>query len=505
MSSEIPSTSSNFHAAHAGPGGRPRRAALIATTVSMMLLAAGGLAPTASADPPDRRDAALRTYIIKTKTSSAAKGLAVDVDADGGQIKNRYKRVYPGFSAELTADQLKALKSDPTVESITADGTVHSTTTQTSPTWGLDRIDQRPTAGNGGYRYVSTGAGVTAYVVDTGIRFSHSEFHGSAVSGYDFVDDDADASDCDGHGTHVAGTVGGSTYGVAKGVNLVGVRVLDCDGSGTVSGVIAGIDWVIAHHSGPSVLSMSLGGGADDALDDAVAAASAAGVTVVVAAGNDEDNACDTSPAGAKSAITVGATDKSDDRAWFSNFGSCVDLFAPGVGVKSSWATSDTATYTIDGTSMATPHVSGIAARYLQRHPSATPSQVTAAIKAAATRGAVGDPQNSPNLLSYAAPSLELPGKTVIKKASSGTTSGSLVSLTARWAKPTTGGAVAKYYVTAIRKSSGAQKTVIVSSSTLSKKITGLKKNASYVIRVYARNATGNGVNSTVSNTVKAR
>ena len=214
--------------------------------------------------------------------------MAVDVDAAGGEIKNRYKRVYPGFSAELTEEQARALKSDPQVESIIADGIVHSTTTQTTPTWGLDRIDQRPTAGDGTYRYIATGAGVTAYIVDTGIRFSHSQFGGRAVSGYDFVDDDANASDCDGHGTHVAGTVGGSTYGVAKGVSLVGVRVLDCEGSGCVSDVIAGIDWVATHHSGPSVLSMSLGGGAFGPLDEAVEAASAAGVTVVVAAGNDD-------------------------------------------------------------------------------------------------------------------------------------------------------------------------------------------------------------------------
>ena len=205
---------------------------------------------------------------------------------------------------------------------------------------------------------------------------------------------------------------------------------------------------------------MSLGGGAYAPLDQAVAAASAAGVTVVVAAGNDDYDACYSSPARASSAITVGATNARDSRAEFSNWGRCVDVFAPGVAVQSSWSSSDTATHTISGTSMATPHVSGIASRYLQRHPTATPSQVAAAIRAAATRGAVGDPQGAPNLLAYVAPSLELPGKTVIKKATSGSTSGTLISLTARWAKPTTGGAVAKYYVTAIPKSGGAQKTV---------------------------------------------
>ena len=197
----------------------PRRGALMATTMTLMVLAAGALAPVASADPPGhRKDAAVKTYIIKTKTPVAAKGLAVDVDGAGGEIKNRYKRVYPGFSAELTADQVRDLKRDPQVESVIADAVVHSTTTQTTPTWGLDRIDQRATAGDGAYRYIATGAGVTAYIVDTGIRFTHSQFGGRAVSGYDFVDNDANASDCDGHGTHVAGTVGGSTYGVAKGV-----------------------------------------------------------------------------------------------------------------------------------------------------------------------------------------------------------------------------------------------------------------------------------------------
>ena len=253
------------------------------------------------------------------------------------------------------------------------------------------------------------------------------------------------------------------------------------------------------------MLSMSLGGGATDAVDDAVEAATDAGVTVVVAAGNEWDDACYSSPARAPSAITVGATDVTDERAWFSNWGSCVDLFAPGVDVRSSWWTSNTATNTISGTSMATPHVSGVVARYLQRHPSATPGQVTAAMKAAATRGAVGDPQGSPNLMSYAAPSLELPGKTVIKTASAGSTSDNSISVTAKWAKPTAGGSVAKYSVTATRKSDGAKKTAIVSASTLSKKITGLKKNYSYTIRVYAQNATGNGVNSSVSNSVKAR
>ena len=235
MSTDSLHTSRNTPKRSARLGVLPRRGALIATTLSLMLLAAAGLAPVASADPAGpTKDAGVKTYIVKTRTTSAAKGLAIDVDAAGGEIKNRYKRVYPGFAAELTEAQARDLKRDPQVESIIADGVVHSTTTQTSPTWGLDRIDQRRTAGDGRYSYGTTGAGVTAYIVDTGIRFSHSQFGGRAVSGYDFVDYDANASDCDGHGTHVSGTVGGSTYGVAKGVSLVGVRVLDCEGSGWI-------------------------------------------------------------------------------------------------------------------------------------------------------------------------------------------------------------------------------------------------------------------------------
>ena len=400
---------------------------------------------------------------------------------------------------------MREVKANPKVVSVIADQAVHSTTIQTDPTWGLDRIDQRPTAGDGTYSYDTTGSGVTAYIVDTGTRLTHSQFGTRAISGPDFVDNDDDASDCHGHGTHVSGTVGGSTYGAAKGVSLVGVRVLDCDGSGSTAGVIAGIDWATLNHSGPSVLNMSLGGGAFQPLDDAVAAATAAGVTVVVAAGNSDEDACDFSPARAPSAITVGATDFADTRAWFSDWGSCVDLFAPGVDVLSASNASDTATETMDGTSMASPHVTGIVARYLEAHPGDSPGQVTSAVLAAATPGVVADPKGSPNLLAYVDPPAAVPGKTVIKKASSGSKSDKVVSVTGRWGQPTSGGAVTKYYVTAIRKSNGAQKTVSVSSTVRSKKTTGLKDNAKYVIRVYAKNASGNGPDSKASNTVTAR
>ena len=274
-------------------------------------------------------------------------------------------------------------------------------TTQSPATWGLDRIDQRARPLSNSYTYTRTGAGVRAYIIDTGIRFSHGEFGGRATSGFDAVDGGA-ADDCNGHGTHVSGTVGGATYGVAKGVSLVGVRVLDCAGSGTTSGVIAGVDWVTANHVKPAVANMSLGGGASAALDQAVANSIAAGVTYAIAAGNSNARACNYSPARVATAITVGATTSTDARASYSNWGSCLDLFAPGSSITSSWYTSNTATNTISGTSMATPHVAGVAALYLQGNPGATPATVRNALVANATSGVVGNARTgSPNLLLF--------------------------------------------------------------------------------------------------------
>lgn len=240
---------------------------------------------------------------------------------------------------------------------------------QGGATWGLDRIDQRDLPLNSNYHYDYDGSGVTAFVIDTGVRNTHNEFGGRASSGYDFIDNDNDSSDCNGHGTHVAGTIGGSTYGVAKNVNIVGVRVLNCSGSGTNSGVISGINWVKNNAQGPSVANMSLGGGASQALDDAVNAAVAAGISFVVAAGNDNSNACNYSPARAANAVTVGSTTSTDSRSSFSNYGTCLDIYAPGSSITSAWYNSNSATNTISGTSMASPHVAGVAALYLAENP----------------------------------------------------------------------------------------------------------------------------------------
>lgn len=295
-----------------------------------------------------------------------------------------YSQVLNGFAGSISDAARAGLLRDARVARIEPDGIAHTTTTQTGATWGLDRIDQTALPLSTTYSYTSTGAGVYAYIIDTGIRFDHSQFGGRATSGFDAVDGGS-ADDCNGHGTHVAGTVGGSTYGVAKGVNLVAVRVLDCGGSGSWSGVIAGMDWVAANHRAPAVANMSLGGGANSSVDDAARRMIASGVATAIAAGNGNQggigqDACKYSPARVAEAMTIGATDKTDTRTRFSNYGTCVDWFAPGSGITSAWYTSSTATNTISGTSMATPHTTGVAALYLQGNPGASPTQVRDAL-----------------------------------------------------------------------------------------------------------------------------
>lgn len=266
-------------------------------------------------------------------------------------------------------------------------------TVQYNPVWGLDRNDQRYLPLNGRYIYFATGTNVRAYIIDSGIRTSHAQFGGRASHGYDAVDGSLPADDCHGHGTHVAGTVGGATYGIAKNVRLIAVRVLGCNNSGSISGIIAGVNWVTAQKRSnprvPMVANMSLGAAANSALDNAVYNSILNGVTYVVAAGNDNANACNYSPARTAGTITVGATASNDYRASFSNYGGCVDIFAPGVGITSAWRTSNTATNVLNGTSMAAPHVTGVVALYLQNNPSATPATVRSTIFSVATSGIV--------------------------------------------------------------------------------------------------------------------
>jgi subtilisin family serine protease len=347
-------------------------------------------------------------YIVVLKddvedVEAEALRLARDFGGDRNE-GHTYHRALKGFSVRMPEQQALRLANDPRVEFVEEDGVVSLGTTQTGATWGLDRIDQRDLPLNGTYTYTPTGTGVRVYIIDTGIRATHTQFAGRVISGFTAINDGLGSNDGNGHGTHVAGTVGGSTYGVAKNVTLVAVRVLDSQGNGTDSGVIAGIDFVTSNHVAgqPAVANMSLGGGASSALDAALNNSINDGVTYAVAAGNETQNACNVSPARVPAAITVGSTTTSDARSSFSNFGTCLDLFAPGSSITSAWRTSDTAINTISGTSMASPHVAGVAALFLETNPTASPATVAAAIINSSTPNKVTNPgTGSPNRLLF--------------------------------------------------------------------------------------------------------
>ncbi|WP_326558270.1 S8 family peptidase [Micromonospora sp. NBC_01796] len=397
--------------------GSPGRRWRIGAAVTAAATAAVAFASPVAAAPAEGQilqaggvTAVAGSYVVVFKDASVAQTNVTDTAASlakrhGGSVARTYQHALRGFEVRLSEAAAKRLAADPSVKYVQQNHTVRLAATQSpTPSWGLDRIDQRNLPLNNSYTYPNNGAGVRAYIIDTGIRFAHNDFGGRAVTGFDAVDGGS-ADDGNGHGTHVAGTVGGTAYGVAKGVTLVGVRVLDNGGSGSYAGVIAGIDWVTGDHDPGerAVANMSLGGGFDQGVNDAVTRSIADGVVYGLAAGNEySSNACNVSPASTPNGITVGATESNDAKASYSNIGTCLDIFAPGSAITSAWSTSNTATNTISGTSMATPHVVGAAALVLSASPSYTPQQVRDKLVNDATNGVVtGAGTGSPNKLLY--------------------------------------------------------------------------------------------------------
>ncbi|GGR69531.1 hypothetical protein GCM10010169_11260 [Micromonospora fulviviridis] len=398
----------------------PRRRALraLAVTAAAAALAAAASTPALAAPTGDVRyasapDAISGSYLVvlKSDTVGAANSLTARTAVPdraaglakryGGSVGTVWSSALTGYSAKLSPAQARRLADDPAVAYVEQDRVVRAQATQTNPpSWGLDRIDQRNLPLNASYTYPNTASNVRAYIIDTGIRTTHTDFGGRATWGTNTVD--TNNTDCNGHGTHVAGTVGGTRYGVAKGVRLVAVKVLNCSGSGSTTGVVSGINWVTSNAVKPAVANMSLGGGVSSSIDNAVTNSVNSGVTYAVAAGNSSANACNYSPARAAAAITVGSTTSSDARSSFSNYGSCVDIFAPGSSIVSAYRTSDTASSTLSGTSMASPHVAGAAALVLGANPSYSPAQVASYLTTNATTGKVTNPgSGSPNRLLF--------------------------------------------------------------------------------------------------------
>jgi len=455
------------------------------------------------------------SYIVVLKGPNGSSSIEADISRAGGRTERRFTHVLNGLSVRIKNSEVARLRNNPNVLLVEPDQQMFAVDTQSpSPSWGLDRIDQRSLPLNSTFTATAQGSGVDTYIVDTGIYASHTEFTGRLAAGFSSIADSNGTNDCNGHGTHVAGTTAGTTYGIAKSATLIPVRVLDCSGSGSNSGVIAGLDWIVAHHiSGKAaVVNMSLGGGASTALDTAVQNVINDGIVMVVAAGNSNVDACNTSPARATNALTVGATgqysagETTDSRSSYSNYGPCLDIFAPGSRITSSWIGGSAAINTISGTSMAAPHVAGVAAVLFGRYPSSTASQIASMLRTSATPNVVISPgTGSPNYLLYLDPLGGTPSgpDAVTPVAPSAPTAITITPSSGSLSIKFTAGSAGTSPITNYKYSLDGGVTWLTRSpaSTLSPiVVSGLTNGSTYSVSIRAISTAGDGIASTLVN-----
>jgi len=488
-----------------------------ATVVAVAGVTAGGLgagvdgaaaANIAAPQPPPEEIEGTARYLVRYAAGTDVAAEARSLRSQGVAVRRTFSYAVRGAAITATPAKAAALARSPRVEAVEIDGIVRASETQPSAPWGLDRADQRSLPLSTDYTAPSTGSGVTAYVVDSGILASHVDFDGRVVAGWTAIADGNGTSDCNGHGTHVAGTVAGKTYGIAKALQLVPVRVLDCNGGGYMSDVVGGLDWAVGHHADgvPAVMNLSLGGGANSTVDAALNAVIEERVTAVVAAGNESADACNASPARVPAAITIAATNKSDQQASFSNYGTCVDLYAPGVSIPSTWHTSTTATDTISGTSMASPHAAGAAALLISQGLATTPADVASRLINDATTGVVsGRSAGTPDRLLFVAPSPTKPAATAPAAPTGVTAVARIKAALVTWTQGADGGSPLTGQSIGVYSGGSKIRTVAVSASATRYKVLQLKPGVLYRFTVTANNAVGSSPGSTKSNAVKPR
>ena len=483
------------------------------TAPASAAMAPGGGYVTGSVASGDVTSPEPGRYLVRYSGGTDMAAVARGLRSQGVEVRGTFSRAVRAAAVTTTAAKAAALARSPHVEAVEVDGVVQATGTQFGATWGLDRIDQRNLPLSTDYTAPAQTSAVDAYVVDTGVLAGHAEFGARLAPGYTAITDGLGSSDCNGHGTHVAGTVAGSTYGVAKSTKIIPVRVLDCYGSGYMSDVVAGLDWVVAHHAAgaPAVANLSLGGEPNSTVDAALQAVIGDGVTATVAAGNSAVDACSASPARVPAAITVAATNSSDQQATFSNYGGCVDLYAPGVSITSAWHTSTTAVNRLSGTSMAAPHAAGAVALLLSQSPAATPAENATRLTADSTPGVVtASTSGTPNRLLFVSPVEQAapePTPVVTKPAAATGVAARARSKAAAvtWTQGADGGSPLTGQTVAVYSGGVRIRSVSASPSATSLRVTNLKVGVRYRFSVIARNAVGRSPESLKSNEVRPR